>query len=265
MNNEIAKYEDVGVLDAKIIEEVVIKNNLSVLNANQRLEYYNHVCKVCKLDPAMKPFDYIKLQGKETLYANKTCAAQLRRIYGVSVTDCDTQVNNGFVITKVTVRDHKGRVDSDVGVVPHGGGSGLDNAIMKSVTKAKRRATLSICGLGMLDETEIATAGSWNNPENENKCKSSILFSDEKEHEPEKPKTPPAKTKMPQGNQGDSANKLFDAYIKHHEGNVRDGLCISREKFDSLVEGCKVPENNEEAMRWVIDNIPVHKTLNKVA
>jgi hypothetical protein len=28
---------------------------------------------------------------------------------------------------------------------------------MKAVTKAKRRVTLSICGLGMLDETEVET------------------------------------------------------------------------------------------------------------
>ena len=33
----------------------------------------------------------------------------------------------------------------------------LGNALSKAVTKAKRRATLSICGLGMLDETEIAS------------------------------------------------------------------------------------------------------------
>ena len=33
----------------------------------------------------------------------------------------------------------------------------LANAIMKAETKAKRRVTLSICGLGMLDETELET------------------------------------------------------------------------------------------------------------
>ena len=33
----------------------------------------------------------------------------------------------------------------------------LANAIMKTETKAKRRATLSICGLGFLDESEIET------------------------------------------------------------------------------------------------------------
>ncbi len=31
------------------------------------------------------------------------------------------------------------------------------NLMMKAVTKAKRRVTLSICGLGMLDETEVVT------------------------------------------------------------------------------------------------------------
>jgi hypothetical protein len=36
-------------------------------------------------------------------------------------------------------------------------GEALANAIMKAETKAKRRATLSICGLGFLDETEIET------------------------------------------------------------------------------------------------------------
>jgi hypothetical protein len=34
-------------------------------------------------------------------------------------------------------------------------GEALANALMKAETKAKRRATLSICGLGFLDETEI--------------------------------------------------------------------------------------------------------------
>ncbi|EOV0478051.1 hypothetical protein ACOIM4_001927, partial [Campylobacter coli] len=35
------------------------------------------------------------------------------------------------------------------------GGDNLANAIMKAITKAKRRVTLSICGLGMLDESEL--------------------------------------------------------------------------------------------------------------
>jgi len=34
-------------------------------------------------------------------------------------------------------------------------GGKVGNALMKAVTKAKRRVTLSICGLGILDETEV--------------------------------------------------------------------------------------------------------------
>ena len=36
-------------------------------------------------------------------------------------------------------------------------GDVLCNAIMKAETKAKRRVTLSVCGLGFLDESEIET------------------------------------------------------------------------------------------------------------
>jgi hypothetical protein len=36
-------------------------------------------------------------------------------------------------------------------------GESKANAMMKAETKAKRRVTLSICGLGMLDETEVET------------------------------------------------------------------------------------------------------------
>jgi hypothetical protein len=37
------------------------------------------------------------------------------------------------------------------------GREGGANAAMKCITKAKRRATLSVCGLGLLDETGIET------------------------------------------------------------------------------------------------------------
>src|SRR5262245_20253745 len=52
-----------------------------------------------------------------------------------------------------------GRQDESIGAVTIGGKKGDDkcNALMKAETKAKRRVTLSICGLGMLDETELET------------------------------------------------------------------------------------------------------------
>jgi hypothetical protein len=56
--------------------------------------------------------------------------------------------------------DKTGRTDEDFGVVATAGklqGEAGANLVMKAVTKAKRRVTLSICGLGMLDETEVET------------------------------------------------------------------------------------------------------------
>jgi hypothetical protein len=59
----------------------------------------------------------------------------------------------------VTAQDPAGRLDHDFGVVNIAGlkGADLANAMMKALTKAKRRATLSIAGLGWLDETELDT------------------------------------------------------------------------------------------------------------
>ena len=54
-------------------------------------------------------------------------------------------------------RDRTGREDEATGVVNIKGlgGEALANALMKAETKAKRRLTLSIVGLGFLDESEV--------------------------------------------------------------------------------------------------------------
>ncbi|MGE5594790.1 MAG: hypothetical protein ACM3S1_01995 [Hyphomicrobiales bacterium] len=52
-----------------------------------------------------------------------------------------------------------GRTDESVGAVSVKGlqGENLANALMKAETKATRRVTLSVAGLGWLDETEVAS------------------------------------------------------------------------------------------------------------
>jgi hypothetical protein len=57
------------------------------------------------------------------------------------------------------VSDKSGRTDIATGALTISGlkGNDMANALMKAETKAKRRATLSICGLGLLDETELET------------------------------------------------------------------------------------------------------------
>lgn len=144
-------------VDAVAIEQVIMGGDLSALKPEQRVSYYQSVCKSLGLNPLTKPFDYIKLNGKLTLYARRDAADQLRKLNQVSISDVDIQYTDDLVIVMVNAADKTGRADSDLGAVNIKGlqGEARANAIMKAITKAKRRVTLSICGLGWLDETEI--------------------------------------------------------------------------------------------------------------
>lgn len=141
------------------ISNLILTGDLSKLSPGEKVQYYGKLCKSLGLNPLTKPFDYIILQGREILYANKNCAEQLRLLHGISVVESVQEIINNMCVVKVKVQDKNGRYDIGTGVVPLGNlaGDALANAIMKAETKAKRRATLSLCGLGMLDETELET------------------------------------------------------------------------------------------------------------
>jgi hypothetical protein len=146
-------------IDTRAIESVLIQGDLSKLTPEQRVSYYNHLCESLGLNPLTKPFAYLTLNGKLVLYALKDAAEQLRKVHGVSITEVTSQkVEDVFVVTAKAL-DKTGRTDASTGAVALGSlkGEALANALMKAETKAKRRVTLSICGLGMLDETEVET------------------------------------------------------------------------------------------------------------
>jgi len=142
-----------------LIEQVVIKGDLSKLSDVERVSYYKSVCESVGINPLTRPFDYIQLGGKLTLYAKKDCTEQLRKIHGVSIEELETKVIDDVYIVNAKARDKSGRTDESTGAVSIGNlkGEAKANAIMKAETKAKRRVTLSICGLGWCDETEIET------------------------------------------------------------------------------------------------------------
>lgn len=144
---------------ADIIERVVVEGDLGALSAQERVSYYRKVCESLGLNPFTKPFDYIKLNGKLTLYAKRDATDQLRKRDGVSVTIVSREkIDDLYAVTaRATTSD--GRSDESIGAVSVAGlrGENLANALMKAETKAKRRVTLSIVGLGWLDETEVAT------------------------------------------------------------------------------------------------------------
>lgn len=141
------------------LEKVIIQGDLSVLTAEDKVKYYKAVCESVGLNPLTQPFAYLRLSNKLVLYALKAGTDQLRALHEVSVYKMETKTLDGVYEVIAYARNAEGREDVDMGAWPIANlkGEQLVNAKLKAVTKAKRRVTLSLCGLGMLDESEIDT------------------------------------------------------------------------------------------------------------
>lgn len=145
-------------LDPATLEKLVTSGNLADLTPTQRVMYYRARCDAAGLDYRTQPFRYITTDGKLSLYAEKSCTDQLARIHGVSYKIVSKGVTDDIYVVEMEATAN-GRTCVDIGAVAIKGlgGTNLANAMMKAITKARRRATLSLCGLGMLDETEVET------------------------------------------------------------------------------------------------------------
>lgn len=144
---------------ATIIERVIAAGDLARLTPEQRVEYYAEVCRSCGLNPLTRPFDYITLNGRLTLYPTRGATDQLRAVHRINTEIVSREQVGDLYVVHVRVTAPDGRRDEDVGIVATAGlrGEALANAVMKAITKAKRRATLSLLGLNMPDETEVET------------------------------------------------------------------------------------------------------------
>jgi hypothetical protein len=146
----------IAPMDEAIIERVIAIGDLKQLKPEERNNYYLAICRSLGLNPLTRPLEYITLSGKLVLYARKDCTEQMRKLHGVSISRLETNERDG-VFEAMAYAKMKDREDVDFGATSIKGLSGdaLVNAKLKAITKAKRRVTLSICGLGFLDETEI--------------------------------------------------------------------------------------------------------------
>ena len=168
------------ILSPEITEALMASGDLAKLSTAQRNEYYIYRCRSVGLDPAAQPFEYLELDGKLVLYAKKGATDQLMRHYGLSreivSTGYDIADSSYFTAT-VSVSDGQRSVE-DIAQVwlrkretpyvkdandPTGvkttalAGEALANAKMKCISKAARRAVITFCGLGMMDESEVET------------------------------------------------------------------------------------------------------------
>lgn len=159
-------------IQAAVMEQVLLGGDLSKLTPPQRLFYYQQVCESVGLNPLTRPFLYLSFQGKLVLYATKEAAEQLRINRQISIIDMRRETIGDVVLVTVVAQDGTGRRDTASGSLsmvypptitewvsgqkrtsahPKAGkpleGDDLANALMKAETKAKRRVTLSMCGL----------------------------------------------------------------------------------------------------------------------
>ena len=170
--------------DAHALEKVLLQGDLSSLTPAQRITYYRELCASLDLNPLTKPFEYLELKGPGgkvslTLYTKKDCTDQLRNKRDVSCKIISRETVEGVYIVTARASTPGGREEESIGAVPiqkEGGrwhnkdgrnqfepdGTYVPlspteraNAMMKAETKAKRRATLSLFGLGFTDETEV--------------------------------------------------------------------------------------------------------------
>ncbi len=143
----------------EVLEQVLIGGDLAQLTEAQRLAYCRAVCQSLGLNPLSKPFEYLTLNGKLRLYALRDCADQLRRLHGISIYITNRERLGDLYLVTARAKDKTGREDESTGAVARGTlkGDALANALMTCETKAKRRVTLSLAGLGWLDETELDT------------------------------------------------------------------------------------------------------------
>lgn len=146
-------------VSAETMETVIGTGDLKALTPAQRVEYMVQACKMIGLNPLTRPFRFLTFQGQVQMYATKDCANQLCASRKVSLSIVDKQLDRDVFTVTVRASTPDGRHDEDIGAVPLGQlvGEARANATMKAITKAKRRATLSICGLGFLDESELET------------------------------------------------------------------------------------------------------------
>ncbi len=152
--NGIEKPKDI---DTAAILAVLTEGNLARLSLPQRVEYLNQLCQTVGLNPLTQPIKFMSFQGKVVPYAGDEAARQLRKKYKLSIKITDRRKEGDLFMVTAQATAPDGRTDESIAALDITGlaGERLGNAIMKTETKAKRRVTLSIVGLSVLDETEV--------------------------------------------------------------------------------------------------------------
>ena len=108
---------ELAVIDPTIIESIVTKGDLSGLNQQQKVAYYNYRCQQIGLDPSAKPFDLLNLSGKQVLYANAGATQQLCAMHKLSTQITHRERVDDIYLVSCRVTGADGRVSENQGAV----------------------------------------------------------------------------------------------------------------------------------------------------
>lgn len=157
MTTDLARTTD--SLDPAALESLVLRGDIAGLSPAQKVQHYLGMCRILGLDPATQPLAYLKLSGKEVLYVTRGATDRLAAMHGLNREIIDGPRVLDLAGTKLVYAVCRatlpgGRYETATATVPL---TDPVNVLMKCETKCKRRATLAILGLGLLDETETET------------------------------------------------------------------------------------------------------------
>jgi hypothetical protein len=189
MSTDLVPY--LPVIDPKAIETALMVGDLSKMDAATRIQYYLALCQSSGLNPLTRPFIVLKAESGEMVwYATRECAEQLRKRHRVSMRVLSRErTEDGLYIVTVEASTPDGRVEQAQGIVPITktkgtwkttetgkryfqeaktadgepvlqllSGKELADALHRAESKAKRRCTLALCGLGLPEVDERQTA-----------------------------------------------------------------------------------------------------------
>jgi hypothetical protein len=153
-------YDDTAwttdVQDA-VIESIFAAGDISRVAPELQAKHYDQVCRSMGLNPATMPLVPIRLNGKLVLYPGRGATDQLAAIHRINREIVEGPEVRDILGSKVgyakcRATHPNGRTETAIATIPASDPAML---YMKLETKAKRRATLSILGLGMLDDAEV--------------------------------------------------------------------------------------------------------------
>lgn len=156
---------------AGALAHILGTGDLSKLSNEQRVAHYLGLCRSLGLNPLSRPFQWIEFYDpqtkakKLTLYADRSCAEQLRRQHQISVRVVRREQVGALFVVEVEGHTPTGRMGTASKYVPvtitdQAGnarpmaGQQLANAYMKAETGALRRLTFSMVGLASPPEME---------------------------------------------------------------------------------------------------------------